>query len=636
MKKIGLFSIIFFHSCVLAFAGDGSFAVGTISQVLKTDANAVKRMEEIRFDLTNLSKPKLYKKFAITILNENGDKYAFFHEWYNKFKEISSISGTLYDEQGKKIRSLKKDEIKDLSGTGEESLIEDFRIKYHNFFYKSYPYTVEYEYEVKFATAAYFPDWIPQESYNYAVQQSSMSVIFPKSYTIRYKTFNYPGDPVKSEDHGNNVYAWQVKDIPVVEKEFASPSWYHLTTMILFGPSQFEVENYKGDMSTWKGWGNFINDLRQHRDELPDDVKKNIHQLTDGVSDKKEKIRLLYEYLQQNTRYISIQLGIGGWQPFDAKYVASKKYGDCKALSNYMYSILKEAGISSYYAVIEAGEGADDMEVDFPSTQGNHVTICVPLEKDSMWLECTSQTVPTGYIGGFTGNRHALIVCENDSRIVSTTNYGMNENESIRRVNGTLDSLGRLNFSSVTRMKAMQQDDMHQRIHSYSKEKMMEFLKSAIDLPTYDVLRFDYVEDKKTIPTVTETLEITAPDYAQISGKRIFILPNIANRISTKLKADDKRKYPIEFTAGYRDIDSVEIKIPQGYKPESVPEDLKLEGKFGRYVRTIKILPEKIIYYRLHERSNSNFPASDWGELVKFYDQMYKADRNRIVLIKQS
>ncbi len=50
-------------------------------------------------------------------------------------------------------------------------------------------------------------------------------------------------------------------------------------------------------------------------------------------------------------------------------------------------------------------------------------------------------------------------------------------------------------------------------------------------MPTYDVLSFNYKEDySKQLPVINEFIQMNVKDYAQISGKRIFINPNIISR----------------------------------------------------------------------------------------------------------
>ena len=95
----------------------------------------------------------------------------------------------------------------------------------------------------------------------------------------------------------------------------------------------------------------------------------------------------------------------------------------------------------------------------------------------------------------------------------------------------------------------------------------MEHLKTEIDLPNYDVVKFDYKEEKNSLPYIDETLELNVTSYAQVSGRRIFINPNITTREQTKLKTEEVRKYDIELDDEYRDIDTTEIKIPLGYQP---------------------------------------------------------------------
>jgi len=633
MKLFMSFSFLLLSLC--ADAADEPYSIARINPALLKNANVVKRMEDIRFEMESTNNAVLNYKYAFTILNENGDKHAAFAEWYDKLRQISSIEGTLYDASGKVLKRLKSKDIQDISAISDISLIDDGRQKVHNFYHRVYPYTIEYEVRIRYNNTFHFPAWITQEDEHIAVESSKYTFICPQDYTPRYRAANYKEEPVQSIDKGKKSFSWQVNNVPAVVKEPFAPRWQEITTVLSIAPTQFEIQGYKGDMSSWKDLGRFLHELKKNRDVLPDEVKQKVHQLTDGLADNKEKVKMLYQFLQQNTRYISIQLGIGGWQPFEASYVAKKGYGDCKALSNYMHSLLKEVNIPSQYAVIKAGRDDHYMMEDFPSNQFNHAVLCVPLEKDTMWLECTSQTDAAGYMGNFTGNRKALLIDENGGTIVSTPRYRLNDNLQLRNIKAKVDEDGGLTILSHTAYRAIQQDRLHQIINGLTKDKLKEHLQEELDFPTYNIDEFKYTEKKAEQPQIEEDLKIYVAGHVTITGKRLFIAPNLMNRTSSKLTPDPDRKYDICLYTEYKDIDSVQIEVPQGYEPEAVPQTVAIKTKFGSYSNSIKLTGNVLHYVRVREYYAGRFAAKEYNDLVKFYEEIYKADRSRVVLVKK-
>jgi hypothetical protein len=606
-----------------------------IPDSLTKNANVVCRSNELRIEIKEPGKAKIYKKYAYTILNEAGNRYSFFYTHYDKFNDIRDIDGTLYDAIGNKLKNVKNKDIADLSGNDDVSLMVDTRFKAHSFYYRSYPYTVEYEEEKMIDGVFDLPDWYPQQSNLMSVQYSRLTVITPKSLHIRYKQFNGAGNPVITENKDEKIYTWEIKNLPARLSEPYQPSWREILPIVMIAPTSFEIQGYKGEMSSWENFGMFINSLLKGRDAIPDAVKQKVHELTTGISDEKEKVKVLYNFLQQNTRYISVQLGIGGWQPFDANYVVTKRYGDCKALSNYMVALLKEAGINANYVIIKAGDDEEDILTDFPSNQFNHATVCVPMTKDTMWLECTSQTVPAGYQGDFTGNRHALLIDDKGGHIVKTKVYNAEDNKQMRWINAEIDATGKLTCTIKTDYTCLQQDDLHSKINYLSKDKLLESLKKDIDLPDYDVSSFNYNEKKSEKPAIEEQLQLVANSYASVSGKRMFVMPNVLNKNSIKPKEEEQRKYEIVYSSSFMDTDTISIKIPPGYNIESMPKDVIINNKFGDYEIHFKVDAENISCTRLYKRSEGRFPPADYTELVKFYESMYKADRSRIVFVKK-
>ena len=338
--------------------------------------------------------------------------------------------------------------------------------------------------------------------------------------------------------------------------------------------------------------------------------------------------------MQKNTHYISIQLGIGGWQPFEASYVATKKYGDCKALSNYMIALLKEADIQAKYVEIFGGNDPPPFMDDFSCSQSNHVICCVPVKNDTVWLECTSQTVSPGYMGKFTGNRKALIIDESGGHVVNTPSYSSKDNLQIRKTEATINTEGILDADIKTHYTGIQQDLPHALIYEVSPEEREKYLNDMFNLPTYKVEKSNYTETKGVIPAVDEELHMQSPGYANITGKRLFVAPYLFGRGTDKLIPDSSRKYEYVIKNAFTDIDTIVLKIPSGYKPESIPKDVSLSTKFGKYSASLKIIDDKIIYYRLREQQSGRIPAKEFNDLVKFYEQIYKADQARVVLVK--
>jgi len=635
LVKLRRSALLLLLSC-LSLAVSSQPATAPVADSLTKNAVMVVRSSQLEIDILSPRKAKLHHRYVYTILNSRGDGYANVHTFYDRYHDLVSATGILYDATGKQVKKIKKGDMLDWNTDGSGILMTDNRVKIYSFGYRGYPYTVSYEEEIEMNGLFMLPEWQPQPARNVAVEQCSLVIKAPSGYPLRYRNYDYPGETVVTEDKGVMTYTWQVSNRPALAEEQFEPAWFHQETHVRLVPGDFELQGYKGSLREWNDIGKFVRYLYQGRDQLPQEARAVVHQLTDGIADDRRKIAVLYRYLQHNTHYVGIELGIGGWQPFDATYVATKGYGDCKALSNYMYSLLKEAGIRSHYTLVKAGKGETDLIEDFTVDQFNHIILCVPMAKDTTWLECTSQDAPAGYLGDFTSNRTVLLVDETGGKLVRTPTYTMDQNLQIRRLNGTINATGDLSGKAQTRYTGMQQDWYHSFIHNVSPEKQMEILKTKLNLPSYDIHQFNYKEhaDALPVPAVDEVLDITVPGYASVSGKRLFIVPNVLNKSTMKLSAEGERLSDIQLKTANKDTDTVELTIPEGYKLEAAFPETVHESKFGKYIAKVKVEGTKVTYIRTYERKAGVFPAKDFALLEEFFNKIYKADRSRIILVK--
>ncbi|HMG90696.1 MAG TPA: DUF3857 domain-containing transglutaminase family protein, partial [Chryseolinea sp.] len=355
---------------IRTMAVEPKYPVSAIPEDMKQGMYAVVRESESRFYIDSKSQSSHYVRKVITILNSKADDFADIAILYDKLRKVESFKANVYDAQGNLIKKLKQSDIKDQSAISGYSLFEDDRIKYADLSQTTYPYTVEYEYTLSMRYLYSIPDFYLYNDDEVTTQKEFFAIIYPKELKPRYRLFKIEAPKIVTEPDKRESMTWTFENTKPKKFERLSLGSDLAVPNIKVGPSLFEYDGYAGDMSSWVEYGKWIAQLNNGRDALPDVTKKKIRDITKDLKTTEEKTRALYAYLQGKTRYVSIQLGIGGLQPFDATTVDQTGYGDCKALSNYMVAMLKEAGVKGYYATIMAGDNAPDVTVDFPGHQG--------------------------------------------------------------------------------------------------------------------------------------------------------------------------------------------------------------------------------------------------------------------------
>ncbi|WP_422355594.1 DUF3857 domain-containing protein [Roseivirga pacifica] len=611
-----------------------AYNIELIEPALRKGADAIIRDSRQEFEIHDFSAATYSVKKAITIFNEDARDLAVFYQTYTGLRKIKKVEIAYYDKNGERLDKVKNSEIEDVNITSSSSLYDDNKVKYYAPPAYEYPFTVEYSFEYDYQSMLYFPEFKPEVFERVGIEVSSYTLRKPKNYEVKYHLLNDVGEPEMSSEEGMDVLRWEVSSRKPKEQEYRGKSIAKLSPHVLLAPTEFAMEGYEGNLKDWNTFGKWLGALNKGRDALSDGTKQEINALVENVASEREKVRLIYEYMQSKTRYVSIQLGIGGFQPFTAQEVIDTGYGDCKALTNYTYSLLKHAGISSNYVAIYGGAGADAIESDFASTQFNHVILAVPMEQDTVWLECTSQVAPFNFLGSFTDNRYGLMVTEDGGVLVKTPKYKAEDSRQSRVINITLSENGDAEVIASTEFTGKQYGQNYWRA-TEGESDMRKYLLKTIDLPTFNLGSFEY-EDIRSAesPVLKETISLNIPKFASKSGSRLFLNPNVLNRISVSPPKDSDRVSPILMDFGYYDIDTVNLSIPEGFRMEFEMEPVSIESEFGSYKLEYSFDNETstLQFIREIKVNEGVFEAQLYEDFRSFMRDVSKHDRGKIVL----
>ena len=620
-----------------AIAGDPKYPVSAIPEDMKAGMYAVVRESESRFYIESPGSSVHYERLVITILNSKANQYATLSVGYDKLTKVEDVKAVVYDAMGNQIKKLKQSEIRDQSYISDMTLYEDTRIISADLSQTIYPYTVEYEYKIKTKYLYAIPEFVLHHDDEISIQKAIYALIYPKALKPRYKLFKIDAPITGVESDKRESLTWTFENVKPAKFERFGPGRDKVVPNIKVAPATFEYGGYLGSMNTWEEYGKWNIMLNKGRDALPEATVTKIKTMTQGLATTEEKVKTLYEYLQNKTRYVNISEGIGGLQPFEASVVDQMGYGDCKALSNYMVAMLKSVGIKGYYTRIKAGSNATDIDVNFPSHQTNHIIVAVPNAKDTLWLECTNQSNPFGYLGTFTGDRKGLMITETGGKIVHTVRYPGNQNLQTRYAEVDVSRTGDAKAKVKTIYSGLQyENDGLDFILNNQYDEQKNWIQKNTSIPNFDIKAFAMTDKKDKIPSATVKAELDLRRFATVSGKRIFLTPNLMNRWAYIPEKTDTRRTPVVIKLPFIDIDTIRYKLPEGIYPEFMPQPAKLTSRFGEYEATFTLDQDNLIYIRKLKMNKGEFPAESYNELVEFYRNVNKADNTKMVFLSKT
>ena len=630
MKKTILFT--FFILIVLsAWSQTISYNLSAIPDSIKKDAKVIVQSENQIFTIDDINDAHLYVHKIYTVVNEDGKDELDFVITTTKFISLTDAELKVYDANGKQLSKHKKKEM--TTHAMGEGLVDDGYVTFYNVTTSSYPVTIDLEYQLKFKGTLFYPAFEILTP-GTGVIQSSFTAKVPAGLDLRHKANNIKLKPAIKDDGKIKSYTWTVNNLAPFEYEQGAVSYENRYPSIVLAPNKFKMDDYEGDMTSWKSFGMWYASLKKGIDVLPEDKKIFFREMVSGAKNDKEKARIIYEYLQKNFRYVSIQLGIGGFKPFPATFTESKKYGDCKGLSNFMQAALDGVGIKSYQALINRQSNGLPVDPDFPHNRFNHVILLVPLKEDSVWLECTSNSLDFGSLDVSTENKNALLITENGGVLISTPASSSHSNifsaHSKIKLNEDGSAITETIFHTAGEYREMFDDMLKAKRDEQKQSLVMDLSFKQPD---------DFELSKKDGASIhTAFLKMSIEKVPEFSaGSKLFLAPRLYKIWTGKLPKTDNRRLDFYFNFPFEKTDTTVYVLPDGYKVDVLPPAKEFKTEYASYISKCwydetqrSVYTSVQIILRKHV-----IPATKYAETKKFFDDVLINDGQKIVVKKE-
>ena len=477
---------------------------------------------------------------------------------------------------------------------------------------------------------------------------SRLTLALPPGWRAESLTFNHAKvEPVVS----GATYTWEMRDLPLIEDEPASPNNLAARLVINTYPPEGKTTPLRA-FASWQDVSRYLSELNDPQCYYNEAMEARARELAGPASNEFERIRAIGRYAQ-SVNYISIQTGLGrggGYRPHHAAEVFAKNYGDCKDKANLMRAMLKALKIEAYPVSIFSGD-PHFVQREWPSPQQfNHCIIAIKVGDEVkspailnhptlgrlMIFDPTDPYTPVGDLPLDQQGSYALLMAGEKGDLLRMPDSPPEANLVERTIDATLAANGSLSARIVetsagpaavrerARLRRADQQDYRQMI-----ERWVTQAASGIS-----VTRLQPADDDRT-GRFTLEVEFESPAYAQTMQNRLLVFkPAVVSRRVAVPIASESRKHPVVLNAQAFE-ETARIKLPEGFVVDEYPEAIELNQPFGNYAMACEAKDGYLIFRRSFSLKGMLVPTDQYAALRGFYSRILGAEQAPVVLMRK-
>ncbi len=477
----------------------------------------------------------------------------------------------------------------------------------------------------------------------FPVLRAVYALSMPTRWEPEFSWVNWPAVEAKRDPISPLLprkLSFEVLDIPGTADEPYMPKERVLAAHLLVRVKPAGVNSKVRSFSGWADMGAWYAGLSGPRREPDVAVSQKAKELTAASPDTLSKIRALAEFAQKEIRYVSIQIGIGGFQPHPAPSVLANRYGDCKDKATLLAALLKAVGIDSHFIVIHTDRGGVNLQSPVSLGSFNHVILAIRLPDDVpdagldslvrhpslgrlLVFDPTMPTTPLGRLPYYLQDNTGLLVAGGGGELLLLPRPGPEGNVLDRRGQLVLTGDGALAGQIVETRRGAEADTLRYQIQSATEAERRKLLETFLSrsFASFSLQAFEFKNLEDARGDLVVSYRFVASGYAKRAGGYFVVRPRVVGNKAVDLVSKDKkpRRYPIDLETTTLARDEFTIDLPEGWIAESLPKPVALDAGFAAYSSRTETAGRTFVYRREYRLTEPLLPASRYDEALKFF-----------------